>query len=249
MKSLLIFAFSFSIFALPSFAQEETGESPPAGNTPSFAGKPIDQLTADEVLKLVRYSYTLFNRDFTGLLRTGFASKTPFLMSLKPESIRFIFDSPSQVIYLDTKNNSFALFEGLDGKAMQPVNPSKYAQEVRGTDVTYEDLAMRFLYWPNAKIVKLDKIKARECWHVRVLNPDGEGAYSTVDVWIDRGSGGMIKMNGYNSSGRPVRRFEVLSGKKFDDIWMVDEMRIETINPSTGQIKSSTRMQIKSVVE
>ena len=247
-KTLSILALSFGFLTLPAFTQEETGESPPTGSAPSFAGKSIDQLTADEVLKLVRYSYTLYNRDFTGLLRTGFASKTPFLMSLKPESIRFIFEEPSQVIYLDTKDNSFALFEGVGGNAMQPVPASKYAQEVRGTDVTYEDLAMRFLYWPNAKIVKLDKIKARECWQVRVLNPDGQGAYATVDFWIDCGSGGMIKMNGYNASGRPVRRFEVLSGKKFDDIWMVDEMRIETINPSTGQIKSSTRMQIKSTV-
>ena len=136
----------------------------------------------------------------------------------------------------------------MGGKTMQPVNPSKYAGEVRGTDVTYEDLAMRFLYWPNAKIIKLDKVKGRECWLVRVLNPDGQGAYATVDVWIDRGSGGMIKMNGYNSGGRPIRRFEVLSGKKFGDIWMVDEMRIETLDSGTGQIKSSTRMQIKSAV-
>lgn len=248
MKQLSTFALTFALFVLPAASQEETGEAPPTDSAPTFAGKSIDQLTADEVLKLVRYSYTLYNRDFTGLLRTGFASKTPFLMSLKPESIRFIFEDPAQVIYLDTRNNSFALFEGVGGQEMQKVAPSKYAADVRGTDVTYEDLSMRFLYWPNAKIVKLDKIKARECWLVRVHNPDGQGAYTTVDVWIDRGSGGMIKMNGYNASGRPVRRFEVLSGKKFDDIWMVDEMRIETINPATGQIKSSTRMQIKSTV-
>ncbi|MEM7602665.1 MAG: outer membrane lipoprotein-sorting protein [Verrucomicrobiota bacterium] len=248
MKRFTLLTLVLSLTAAHLQAQEETGEQPPAGSAPSFAGKSLDQLTADEVMKLVRYSYTLYNRDFTGVIRTGFASKTPFLMSLKPESIRFIFDAPSQVIYLDTKNNSFALFEGVGGEAMTPVSPSKYAAEVRGTDVTYEDLAMRFLYWPNAKIVKLTKIKGRECWQVRVRNPDGQGAYSSVEVWIDRGSGGMIKMNGYNASGRAIRRFEVLSGKKFGDIWMVDEMRIETISPASGQIKSSTRMQIKSAV-
>ncbi|MDF1823720.1 MAG: outer membrane lipoprotein-sorting protein [Verrucomicrobiales bacterium] len=231
-------------------AQEETGEAPPAGNAPSFAGKSIDQLSADEVLKLVRYSYTLYNRDFSGLLRTGFATKVPFLMSLKPESIRFIFDDPAQIIYLDTRDNSFALFEGVGGAEMKPVDPSKYDQQIRGTDATYDDLSMRFLYWPNAKIVKLDRIKSRDCWLVRVRNPAREGAYATVDVWIDRGSGAMVKMIGYNAQGRPIRRFEVLSGKKFGDIWMVDEMRIETISPAAGgQIKSSTRMQIKSTVE
>ena len=91
----------------------------------------------------------------------------------------------------------------------------------------------------------------RDCWIVRVLSPKGDtGAYATVDVWIDKGSGGMIKMIGFNNQGRPIRRFEVLHGKKFGDIWMVDEMRIETISPAAGgRVNSSTRMQIKTAVE
>jgi hypothetical protein len=235
---------------LPALSQEETGDAPPTASAPSFAGKSIDQLSADEVLKLVRYSYTLYNQDFTGVLRMGIAKKVPFLMSLKPESIRFIFDDPAQVILLDTRNQNFALYEGVGGKDLETVAPSKYDDPIRDTDVTYDDLSMRFLYWPGAKIVQKDRIKQRDCWVVRVRNPDGKGAYATVDVWIDQGSGGMIKMIGYNNEGRPIRRFEVLHGKKFGDVWMVDEMRIETISPSAGgQIKSSTRMQIKSVVE
>ncbi len=242
-----------TIFALaapfPSSAQEDTGDVAPSTSRPSFAGKPIGQLNADEVLKLVRYSYTLYDRDFTGFLRMGLVKKVPFLMSLKPDSIRFIFDEPDQVILMDTRNDSFGLYEGVGGEGLKAVNPSKYEDFVRGTDITYDDLSMRFLYWPNAQIVKIEKLKQRECWVVRVRNPDSNGAYATVDVWIDKVSGGMLKMIGYNAKGRPIRRFEVLHGKKFDDIWMVDEMRIETISPSDGgKVKSSTRMQIKTSV-
>jgi len=231
-------------------SQEETGERRPAGPSPTFTNKSLDQLTADEVLELVRYSYTLYDRDFTGVLRTSITNKVDFLMSLKPQSIRFIFDDPAQVIYLDTSDDRFALYEGVGGEELKPVDPGKYAQPIRGTDVTYDDLSMRFLYWPNAKIEKQDRIKGRDCWMVRVRNPDGRGAYATVDVWIDKTSGGMLKMLGYNRRGRPIRRFQVLHGKKFDDVWMVDEMRIETISPAAGgQVESSTRMQIKSTVE
>ncbi|MEM9282980.1 MAG: outer membrane lipoprotein-sorting protein [Verrucomicrobiota bacterium] len=214
-----------------------------------FANKTIDQLTADEVLKLVRYSYTLYDREFEGALRLGLVKKVPFLMSLKPDSIRFIFDNPAQVIYLDTKGASFALYEGIGGAELEAVSPSKYGENIRGTDVTYDDLSMRFLYWPNAKISRKERIKQRDCWVVLVRNPDGKGAYASVEVWIDQSSGAMLKMIGYNAQGRPIRRFEVLHGKKFGDIWMVDEMRIMTINPANGQMKSSTRMQIKSLVE
>ncbi len=242
---------SGSLLFSAAVAQEDRNEKPPARPESPFAGMTIDQLTADDVLKLVRYSYTLFNRDFTGQLRTGILAKNkvPFLLSLKPESIRFIFSDPPQVIFLDTRNNGFLLYEGIGGKKLEEVNPDKYAQKIRGTDVTYDDLSMRFLYWPNAKIAKEETLKGRKTWKVVVRNPDGKGAYVTVECWIDKASGGLMKMIGYNPQGRPIRRFEVLHGKKFGDIWMVDEMRIETISPKSGKIISSTRMQIKQAVD
>ncbi|MEM7699834.1 MAG: hypothetical protein AAF236_15675, partial [Verrucomicrobiota bacterium] len=61
-----------------------------ATNPADAQEKPADQMTADEVLRLVRYSYTLYNRDFTGNLRQGIKKKVPFMLSLKPEAIRFI---------------------------------------------------------------------------------------------------------------------------------------------------------------
>jgi len=231
-------------------SQEDNKDAAPAGDPPAFAGKNIDEMTADEVLRLVRFSYTLYNRDFTGVLRMGITKKVPFLLSLKPEAIRFIFDDPAQVIYLDTRNQRFSLFEGIGGKEMQTVPPSKYGEKIRGTDVTYDDLSMRFLYWPNARIVRQDRLKARDCILVRALNPDGAGAYATVDIWIDKESGGMLKMIGYDRSGRPIRRFEVLHGKKFGDVWMVDQMRIETVTgASGGVIESSTQLTIQSVAD
>ncbi len=239
----------FAGLASAVFGQAEKQETPPTSEPSSFAGKSIDQMTADEVLKLVRFSYTLYNRDFTGSLRMGIAKRVDFLLSLKPESIRFVFNEPAQVIYLDTSNQRFALFEGVGGAEMKPVPSAKYGEAVRGTDITYDDLSMRFLYWPNARIVRQEKLKGRDCIHLSIRNPDGSGSYSSVNVWIDKVSGGLLKMIGYDRSGRPIRRFEVLSGKKFGDIWMVDEMRIETISgpvgASDGTVKSSTRMQIK----
>jgi len=117
--STLVLAFVVAL-AAPGHAQEDAKEVPPVGEAPEFAGKSIDQMTADEVLKLVRFSYTLFNRDFTGNLLMGITKKVPFILSLKPESIRFIFDNPAQIVYLDTRDQRFGLFEGVGGAEMQP---------------------------------------------------------------------------------------------------------------------------------
>lgn len=231
-------------------AQEDAGDAAPATDPSSFANKSIDQMTADEVLRLVRYSYTLYNRDFAGTLRMGLTKKVDFALSLKPEAIRFIFNDPAQVIMVDTREQRFALLEGIDGGEIRPVPASKYGEKIRGTDVTYDDLSMRFLYWPNARILQQEKLKGRDCIRVGMRNPDGSGAYASVEVWIDKLSGGMLKMIGYDRSGRAIRRFEVLHGKKFGDVWMVDEMRIETVTGAAGgTVLSSTRMQIKAPVE
>ncbi len=231
-------------------AQEDASEAAPDTEPTSFADKSIEEMTADEVLRLVRYSYTLYNRDFTGALRLGLAKRIPFLLSLKPEAIRFVFNDPAQVIMVDTRNERFALLEGVGGGEIKPVPPSRYGETIRGTDVTYDDLSMRFLYWPDARIVSQEKLKGRDTIRVRIRNPDGAGAYASVEVWIDKISGGMLKMIGNDASGRAVRRFEVLHGKKFGDVWMVDEMRIETLTGAAGgAVKSATRLQIQGVQE
>lgn len=245
-RSAPVLALCLLFLTAPRAFSQGGAEVPPVDES-SFAGKPISQLNADEVLQLVRYSYTTYNRNFTGELRMGVTKKVEFQLGLKPDSISYLFNEPAQIIFLETKNRSFTLLEGIGGAPMKPVSPSKFDEKIRGTDVTYDDLSMRFLYWPNAKIVREEKLKGRNCILLSIPNPDGAGAYASVDVWIDKMSGGMVKMIGRDKSDRPIRRFEVLSGKKFDDVWMVNHIRIETVSgPSGSTLVSSTNLKIQA---
>ncbi len=169
-RSARLIALAAASLATSATAQDGAGAVPPV-DPPEFAAKSIDQMTADEVLKLVRFSYTLYNRDFKGALRMGITKKVDFLLSLKPEAIRFIFNEPAQVILLDTREQRFALYEGIDGAELKQVPAAKYGEAVRGTDVTYEDLSMRFLYWPGARIIEQEKLKGRDTIRVGLRNP------------------------------------------------------------------------------
>jgi len=191
-------------------------------------GKPLDELTPEEILRLVRTSYTLHDRDFDARLRKDF-DFVPFKLSLKPNYLRFRFENPPHAIHLDTDQEELALREVLPGKN-EPVPPERYGEAVRGTDVTYEDLAMRFLYWANPVVEAHESIKTRSAWKLRLNNPDDKGPYGHVLVWIDKISGGMIKMEGY-SRGTPsklIKDFEVSHGKKMDDVWIADVIRVRS---------------------
>ena len=205
-----------------------------------FGNKTIEQLTANDVLRLVRYSYTLYNQNFQARLRVR-RFEEPFVLSLQPSSIRFIFKS--QTIQLDTSGDQFILKEKV-GDVEAPVPPERYSERIAGTDVTFEDLSMRFLYWPSARILREEKIKTRDTWLVRVRNPDGLGPYSTVDVWIDKGSGAMMQMWGYDAAGKRTKEFEVEKGKNIGDVWIISSMSVKTIDPKKKKKISDTSLEV-----
>ncbi len=215
-----------------------------------FAGKTLADLNGDDVLRLVRYSYTKVNRSFKGQLRHD-KKKIPFLLTLKPDSIMFQFSSPYQMIELTTKNDQLVLKEsfGAEGK-LKVVKAEWYRQRIRGTDVTFDDISMRFLYWPKAKILKEEKLLRRDAWLVQVMNPSGLGDYGSAWVWVDKGSGSMLRMEGFEpKKGKKIKTFRVQSVKKMGDIWMVDQMLIETLNPATGKRVSRTYLDILEEVK
>jgi len=225
-----------------------SAQSEPSGkaSTSPFAGKTIATLNGDDVLKMVRYSYTRINRSFKGQLRHD-KKKIPYLLALRPQSITFRFGTPDQVIQLTTDKGNLVLKESFGDKSkLEVVKPEWYRSRIRGTDVTFDDISMRFLYWPNAKIIdKNAKYLRRNAWVVQVMNPSGLGEYGSVRVWVDKGSGSMLKMEGYEPiEGRKIKEFKVQSVKKMGDIWMVDQMLIETLNPATGKRISRTYLDI-----
>lgn len=94
--------------------------------------------------------------------------------------------------------NHYDLFEVRGGKTIK-FPDAKLKEAIQGTDLSYEDLAMRFLYWPNGAVTGEEKLKTRNCWKVRLQNPKpGTGRYALVYVWVDKMTGALIQVVGYN---------------------------------------------------
>ncbi|MFN0130276.1 MAG: outer membrane lipoprotein-sorting protein [Verrucomicrobiales bacterium] len=214
--ALLPLPFGGSVPSLPSRAQE----------TPDP--------TAEEIQRIVKLSYIRQKMSLKGRLRndqTG--AEAPFELSMLENTIRFRFDNPIQIINLDLNDKGFVLREVVRGKNA-PVPRTKYTEKIRGTDITYEDVSLRFLYWPNP--VKLDKenVKHRTCWKLRLNNPDTSGAYGVAFIWVDSGSGGIMRMEGFDREGKLIKRYEIISGMKVSEGgWMLKQMRIESFDPAT----------------
>ena len=118
-------------------------------------------------------------------------------------------------------------------------------QRIRGTSVTYEDLAFKFLYWPNARVLGEENVRTRNCWKLQLRAPSRESQYSNLLLWIDKASGALMRMEGYNWDLRLAKRFEVVSAQKIDGRWFLKQMRVEELQPGTNHVQSRTYLEIK----
>jgi len=212
---------------------------------PAGAAAEEPQSSGDEVLLLVRKSQAQqYLQGLTGKLRSSETGQSwPMELTMRENVIRFLFREPNEIINLDLSNSGTKLSRVVAGGKID-MPPSLYAERVRNTDINYEDLSMRFLYWPNAKIMGEDTFSFQKCWHVRVTNPDGRGPYGTVDVWVAKSSGAMMKMEAYDSQGRKVKQFLVRKGQKYQGAYILKQMRVETFDPATRDVKGITYLEI-----
>jgi negative regulator of sigma E activity len=115
--------------------------------------------------------------------------------------------------------------------------------------ITYEDLALKFLYWKNPKLLGSETVRSRDAWKIEVLAPADGSQYGAVRVWIDKASAALLRIEGYDREGKLAKRFEVVSAQKIDGQWMLKQMRVERIDPATRKTSGITYLEVLGIRE
>jgi negative regulator of sigma E activity len=158
--------------------------------------------------------------------------------------MRFLFTNPpKEIVHLDLNTSPATLYQVRAGGSAQ-VEGDQYAASVRGMAFNYEDLSLRFLYWPRPQLMGEGRVSAQKCWIVRVTNPGKDGPYYVVDIYVHHGSGGAAKMEAYDRNSKVVKRYQVNKVQKVDNATVLKELKIETVNPFNGEIKGRTYMTL-----
>jgi hypothetical protein len=87
-------------------------------------------------------------------------------------------------------------------------------------------------------------VKTRSCWKIDLQAPSDEPIYGVARVWIDKEYGGIIKIEGYDTKGLLLRRFELISPQKIDGLWMLKQMRIESFKPGNSDPISRRYLEV-----
>src|SRR5437868_994276 len=211
------------VFALPAYA--EPAPSPQA------------------ILEGVRMKQSRQQIDLQGQLRQD-QINVPFHLIQNGPIVRYIFSHPDEALQLQLGDKDSRLDE-ISGAGVEKVMPAQFDRKIRGTDVTYEDLALKFLYWPDAQVVGSDNVRTRNCWKLELRAPSHQSQYSRVLLWVDKASGALMRMEGYDWNGQLARRFEAVSAQKIEGRWFLKQMRIEELQPGTNHVLSRTYLEIK----
>ena len=211
------------------------------GLTLSIFGQPAP--SAKDILDSVRMIETQQQIDLQGQLREN-DIVVPFRLTQNGPLIRYSFTNPDEALQLRLGEKSSRL-DLVTGAGTEKFAASKLQQKIRGTGVAYEDLAFKFLYWPTARVVGEENVRTRNCWKLQLRTLSRESQYSNVLLWVDKASGALMRMEGYDWNAQLAKRFEVVSAQKIDNRWFLKQMRIEEFQPGTNHVQSRTYLEIK----
>ncbi len=198
---------------------------------------------AKELLESVRLQQAEQDLDLEAQLREG-PTIVPFRLIQTGPTVRYAFTNPDEALQLRLGEKDSRL-EEVTREGVEKVTPAQYDHKVRGTAVTYEDLALKFLYWPDAKVTGENSIRTRNCWKVELKAPSRQSQYSNVWLWVDKNGGAIMRIDAYDWNAKMAKRFEVVSAQKIEGRWFLKEMRIEEFDPATGKVKTRTYLEIK----
>lgn len=197
-----------------------------------------ENVSADDLLQVMReMTVSQGNKDVMGSIRKG-RNKVPFSLSSRGETIVFQYKQNNDWNRFDVriKQKNVDLIRVVKGKA-QVMAPSGYATAIAGTDVCYEDLSLRFLYWKGGKMIDdpaNSRIKGRDCYIVEVANPNSSiGQFAWVRMWVDKENGTSWQIDGYGRDGKLKKRFTITSVQRLDDgTWFFKQMKLEVRDPN-----------------
>jgi hypothetical protein len=183
------------------------------------------------------------DREIKGQLRKEDGTIIPFGLSLSGSQVIYRFNSPDETLRVELRDSASTLNQDAGGKS-HLVAGNQLTEKVRGTDLSYEDLSLHFLYWANPKIEGEQSVKGFSCWIILVQHLGRDSNYASVRMWIMKEGSSLLRAEAFNAKGKLEKRFEVISGQKVEDKWIPKQVRVQVYNPETGKQESRTYLEI-----
>lgn len=186
---------------------------------------------ANEMIRRVRLSAAVQQSDLHGQIRSAEGrGKAPVSLFLREGNMQFHLGAGER-FHIRMGDDRAELLEVDENGRTRPFPAKRLTEPVAGTNVSYEDLTLRFLYWPNAKLEGEERMRGADCYRIRLNNPGREGAFASVYVWIHKKYGAFWHIRAHDRAGKPLKEFLVNEVMQLPDkSYTIKQMQINTLD-------------------
>lgn len=222
---------------LPAFAAVFAGIAPLHAQQPD----------AEAMIRGIRLSATLQQMDLTGSVRKSDGKPSGLHLFVRENNMQFELGTGER-FHIRMGDEKAELLNIIDAKGTtRPFPVSKLSTPIAGTDASYEDLTLRFLYWQNAKLEGEERVNDADCYKIRLDNkPDEGGAYGVVYVWVHKKYGAFWQVRAHDRKGKAIKEFQVKDVMKLpgDKGYTIKQMRVNALDDN-GRVKSITYLEFE----
>ncbi|MGQ9661722.1 MAG: outer membrane lipoprotein-sorting protein [Kiritimatiellia bacterium] len=183
-----------------------------------------------------------------GLVVTQFAFEMLLQWGAEPVEARYTLFDPLgrtlEQLTISRPRGQSPRFVYARGDPLVPADLPDLYSAVQGSDFSWMDLSLSFLWWPEGTVIGKEEVRGRECYLVELNNPEDSSAgsnqeqarvvrpgYVRVVLWVDCQFAMLLQAEGYDAAGKPVRCLWVKSLKKVEERWMVKDMEVQQFPP------------------
>lgn len=125
------------------------------------------------------------------------------------------------------------LFRNIKTESGATILPPKATDRILGSDVTWIDATMDFLWWKNPEIIGSGDIKGRDCDIIKLSSPEPTDDCTFGKVWLDKAQRVLMQATQNDKDGKETRRMWVRAVQKLevakdDERWVIKDLEVET---------------------
>lgn len=99
---------------------------------------------------------------------------------------------------------------------------------VLGTDLSWFDVGVDFVWWRNPTLAGTDRLKGRTCDLLDVTPPSPTPACAKARLWIDRDQKVVMQAVQLDAKGHERRRLWIRATRKVQGRWVFKDLEVET---------------------
>ena len=209
--------------AVSLFSDESSvDEAPVSGEAllaDCVARMPLEKVLLGGFLNM-RKRYGVSLKDFRFAVEADFS---------KPEApcVYRLFDGTNQVAGVTSTRGPNGSRNFVHESA--PFSPVDASEPILGTDVTWLDVGLDFIWWKNPVLVgRTERIKGRVCDLLDVEPPVPLSGCAKARLWIDRSQKVVLQAAQLSQDGKEVRRVWIRAVQKVDNHWIFKDLEVET---------------------